>query len=54
MRVIEVGSRVCSTERVAESRAALYGALRDHGYAVHILRSSLVLAVPVQSRFQAG
>jgi hypothetical protein len=54
MGMIEVSSGGGSTELVAEMRLALYGALCDHRDAVHIRRTPLLLAMPVQGRLQAA
>jgi hypothetical protein len=54
MRMVEVSSGVGSTELVAEVRRALYGALCNHRDAVHVRRTALELATPVQSRLQAA
>jgi hypothetical protein len=54
MRMIEVSSGVGSTELVAEVRLALYGALCYHRDAVHVRKTALKLAMPVQGRLQAS
>jgi hypothetical protein len=54
MRMVKVSSRVRSTKLVAEMRLALYGALCNHGDAVHVRRTPLELAMPVQGRLQAA
>jgi hypothetical protein len=54
MGMIEVSSRGGSTELVAEMRLALYGTLCNHRDAVHIRRTPLLLAIPVQGRLQAA
>lgn len=54
MRMVEVSSGVGSTEFVAETRLALYGALCNHRDAVHVRRTPLELPMPVQGRLQAA